>query len=242
VTTATYTRLEILRTFRNRRFFILSLGFPIVLFYVVAGTNRHAHIAGISLPRYYMVGMASWGAMAAAMAGGARIALERSVGWTRQMRITPLPVPTYFRTKVLSSYLMAVVSLLLLAAAGLSLGVRLPFSAWFETAGLMLVGIVPFVVLGILLGHLLTVDSMGPALGGIVALFALLGGAWGPLSSSGTLHDVVQLLPSYWLVEAGKLAVGGHGWPAKAWIVIALWSAVLLRLTVRVYRRDTARA
>ena len=163
MSTLTYTRLEVLRTFRNTRFFILSLAFPLVLFYTVAGSNRHVHIGGFSFPLYYMVGMASWGAMAAVMAGGARIALERSVGWTRQMKITPLSTFAYFRSKVLSGYLMAIVSLVLLFSAGLSLGVHLTPTHWLETAGLLLVGLIPFVVMGILLGHLLSVDSMGPA-------------------------------------------------------------------------------
>ena len=37
----TYMRYELLRTFRNRRFFILSLGFPLVLYFVIAGPNRN---------------------------------------------------------------------------------------------------------------------------------------------------------------------------------------------------------
>jgi ABC-2 type transport system permease protein len=241
MTTITYTRFEVLRTFRNTRFFILSLAFPLVLFFTVAGANRHAQLGGISFPLYYMVGMASWGAMSAVMAGGARIALERSVGWTRQMKITPLSTFAYFRSKVLSSYVMAIVSLILLFTAGLSLGVHLTAVHWLETTGLLLVGLVPFVVLGILLGHLLTVDSMGPALGGLVAIFALLGGAWGPFVQSGVLHSIVENIPSYWLVQAGHVALGAGLWPARAWIVLGVWTAVLLRLTVRVYRRDVAR-
>jgi ABC-2 type transport system permease protein len=31
-----YTRYELLRTIRNRRFFLLSLGFPLVLFFLIA--------------------------------------------------------------------------------------------------------------------------------------------------------------------------------------------------------------
>ncbi|MGH9046673.1 MAG: ABC transporter permease [Acidimicrobiales bacterium] len=236
-----YTRIEVLRTFRNGRFFILSLAFPLVLFFFVAGANRHKTLGGISFPLYYMVGMASWGAMAAVMSGGARIALERSVGWTRQMRITPLSVYAYFQSKVLSSYLMAIVSLVLLYAAGLSLGVHMATTRWLEMTGLLIVGLIPFVVLGILLGHLLTVDSMGPALGGIVAVFALLGGSYGPLATSGALHSIAENLPSYWLVQAGYVALGAGAWPAHGWIVLGVWSVVLLRFAFVVYRRDTAR-
>lgn len=241
MTTVPYTRLEVLRTFRNVRFFLFSIAFPLLLFYIVAGTNRQATLAGIPFPLYYMAGMASWGAMASVMAGGARISLERSVGWTRQMRITPLSTFAYFRAKVLSGYVMAAVSLALLFAAGLTLGVRLSVGHWFEMTGLMLVGLVPFVVLGILLGHLLNSESMGPALGGIVAIFALIGGAWGPIARSGTLHSIAQEIPSYWLVQAAHVSLGAGVWGARGWIVIAAWTLVLLRLTVRVYRRDTAR-
>ena len=35
--TATYTRYEMLRTFRSTRFFVFSLAFPIILFFLVAG-------------------------------------------------------------------------------------------------------------------------------------------------------------------------------------------------------------
>ena len=31
-----YLRFELLRTFRNRRFFIFSLGFPLVLYFLIA--------------------------------------------------------------------------------------------------------------------------------------------------------------------------------------------------------------
>ena len=38
-----YARYELPRTFRNRRFFIFSFGFPLVLYYAIAGPNRHVH-------------------------------------------------------------------------------------------------------------------------------------------------------------------------------------------------------
>ena len=239
--TATYTRYEMLRTFRSTRFFIFSLAFPIILYFLVAGPNRDQELGGISFPLYYMTGMAAWGSMMAVMASGARIAGERQVGWNRQLRITPLPTRVYFRAKIMTGYAMAAITVGLLYLSGLLLGVRLPATSWLTMTGLILVGLVPFAVLGILLGHLLTVDSMGPVMGGITALFALLGGAWGPLASSGAIHDLAQMLPSYWLVQAGHSALDGDGWPLKGWLVIAIWTAALTRLAVRVYRRDTNR-
>jgi ABC-2 type transport system permease protein len=238
----TYLRYEVLRTFRNRRFLVFSLGFPLLLFFLIGGTNRKAHLDGISFPLYYMTGMASWGTMVAVISSGARIAAERQIGWTRQLRITPLATSAYFRAKVVCGYLMALLSLVVLYAAGTSLGVRLSAGEWLTMTVLLLIGLIPFAVLGILLGHLLSVDSMGPAMGGTTTLFALLGGAWGPLATSGVFLTLVKCLPSYWLVQAGKSALGHSGRPAvEAWVVIAVWTVGLAQLAVRVYRRDTAR-
>lgn len=239
---ATYVRYEILRTFRNRRFLIFSLGFPVVLLLTIGGANQHKLIGSIPFPLYYMTGMAGFGTMMAIISSGARISSERQVGWTRQLRITPLRTRVYFEAKVLCGYLMALLTLVVMYAVGSALGVRLDARQWLVMTLLVLVALVPFAVLGILAGHLLKPDSMGPAIGGVVTLFALLGGSWGPLSTGKTYVDIVRLLPSYWLAQASKVAFGGSGWPpAEAWIVIAVWTGVLVRLAVRVYRRDTAR-
>jgi ABC-2 type transport system permease protein len=237
----TYVRYEVLRTIRNRRFLIFSLIFPLILFYAIASEHRNATTDGIGFPLYFMTGMAAYGSMVAIVSSGGRIAAERQAGWTRQLRVTPLRTSTYFIAKVLTGYMMAIFSIVVLALAGTSLGVRLDVSQWATMVGLILVGLLPFAVIGIMLGHLVSVDSLGPALGGSTSLLALLGGAFGPLATTGALLTVAKLIPSYWIVQAGKTAVGGHDWPAEAWIVIAVWTVVAVRITAVAYRRVTAR-
>ncbi|MGA9876738.1 MAG: ABC transporter permease [Solirubrobacteraceae bacterium] len=239
-----YTRYELLRTLRNRRFFLLSLGFPLVLFFVVAGSNRNVKDfdgSGISFPLYYMVGMVAFGTMSAMLSCGARIAAERAVGWNRQLRISPLSTRAYFRAKLLTGYLMALLTMVALYISGVVLGVSLAADEWVKMSLLILIGLAPFAALGVTLGHLLTPDSIGPAMGGGVSLLALLGGVWFPLSSHGFLHDLAQCIPSYWLVQASHIALGGHPWTAQAWIVIVGWTVVLAALARRAYRNDTGR-
>jgi ABC-2 type transport system permease protein len=238
-----YARYELVRTFRNRRFFVFSLGFPLVLYYLTATANRHEQNlggSGISAPLYLMVGLAAFGSMNAMLATGARIAGERGVGWNRQLRLTPLSTRTYFRVKVLIAYATALLTIGLLYVAGATLGVRLGAEDWAKMTALILVGLVPFAALGVLMGHLLTTQSIGPAMGGTTALLGFLGGVWFPITG-GAMLKVAEALPSYWLVQASHVGLGGAGWSSTGWAVVAAWSVAATALARRVYRRDTQR-
>jgi ABC-2 type transport system permease protein len=239
-----YTRYELLRTFRNRRFLAFSLVFPLVLFYAIAGPSRNVHdLGGTGIPAvvYFMVGLASFGTMNAVLASGTRIAGERSTGWNRQLRLTPLTPRAYFRAKIVTGYLTALLTIAVLDVAGATLGASMPAARWAHMTWMILVGLLPFAALGILYGHLLTVDSVGPVMGGTTAVFALLGGVWFPIGTSGVMHDVAVALPSYWLVEAGRIGVGGSGWGATGWAVVAAWTLALTAVARWAYLRDTGR-
>jgi len=240
-----YLRFELLRTFRNRRFFILGLAFPVVIYFLIAAPNRdESNLAGtgISLPLYFMVAMASFGTMNAVISSGARIAAERAVGWNRQLRLTPLSARHYFRAKVLTGYVLALCTIAVLYTSGAILGVHMPAGRWVAMTWLMLVGLIPFAALGIVFGHALTPDSIGPAMGGTTALLGFLGGVWFPITGGGFFEHLAKLLPSYWLVQAAHIGTGAnHPWGSQGWAVIAFWSVVLTFLAVRAYRRDTQR-
>ncbi len=68
-----------------------------------------------------------------------------------------------------------------------------------------------------------------------------MSGTWFPIGSHGVLHEVAQFLPSYWLVQASHVGVGGRSWTALGWITIAVWSVALTLLAAVAYRRDTNR-
>ena len=50
----------------------------------------------------------------AMVSSATRIAGERTSGWTRQLRITPLTARAYFRAKILTAYAMAASSIAVL--------------------------------------------------------------------------------------------------------------------------------
>jgi ABC-2 type transport system permease protein len=248
MSSATYVKYELLRTVRNKRAFLFSLIFPVIMYFLIAAPNRNdkqfLKTAGVSAPQYFMVGLLGFGAMIAVMSGGARIAAERAVGWNRQLRLTPLTPRSYFRAKILTGYLMASISIVLLYASGIALGVRIhPAENWVRMTGLVLVALAPFAALGIALGHLLTNDSMGPAMGGLTSLFAFLGGTWFQITGDGFFVQFCKSLPSYWLTRAGQIGVGGASdpWGSRGWLTVGLWAVACSAFAMWAYRRDTAR-
>ena len=140
---------------------------------------------------------------------------------------------------MLTAYCLAV-TIVLLYLAGATLGVDLQAGNWLRMTGFILIGLLPFAALGILTGHLLTTDSVGPATCGLTALFALLGGVWFPVTS-GAMHTVAEALPSYWLVEAAHIGLGGTGWGSTGWLVVAAWTVAAAAAARRAYARDTQR-
>ena len=140
---------------------------------------------------------------------------------------------------MLTAYVIALTSLLLLYVAGASLGVSLSAGNWLDMTGLIIIGLLPFGALAIVLGQLMTVESIGPITGGIISLLALVSGTWFPVT--GFLHDVGQWLPSYWLVQAGRVALEGHTWGVQGWAVVISWTVILGGTASLVYRRDGGR-
>ncbi len=240
----TYMKYEVIRTLRNRQGFIFSLVVPVAMFVMLAGGNRRETNfgnSGIPAVTYYMVGLLAFGGMGAVLAGGGRIAIDRSVGWNRQLRLSPLSPRTYLVGKLMIGYLVACMTLALLYAAGIMLGARMSFGHWVEMTALVLIGLVPFAALGIWIGHTFKEDAMGPLLGGSMTFFGFLGGSWFPLPGDSVIGKIGSYLPSFWVVQAGHVGADGASWPAKGWLVIAIWTVAASLLAVRAYRLDTLR-
>ncbi|HZB47754.1 MAG TPA: ABC transporter permease [Mycobacteriales bacterium] len=241
---ATYLRTEVLRAVRSPRYSVFVAGMPVGLFLLFASLYGDGSQDGISARAWLMVSMSVFGAMGAAVSIGGRIAGERQVGWTRQLRLTPLPGWAYVAAKAGTALLVAIPALVLVYAVGAAVeGVRLPAADWLLAGGWSVLALAPFVALGIWLGHRLTVDVIGPLSGALFTALGVLGGIWVPVDQlpSG-LQTVARDLPSYWLAQAGRMPLAGSwiGWHGLG--VLALWTAVFALLAARAYRRDTARA
>jgi ABC-2 type transport system permease protein len=242
--TVTYLRLELLRTYRNIRYLVFTLGIPVILFLVIGGAFDGT-VLGISGQTWYMINMATFGAFGAVLGVGARIAVERDAGWNRQLRLTPLPPQGYVIGKVVVGMLLALPSLLLVCAAGWLTGdVQLSVVQWLQVIGLGWVALLPMSAVGVGLGYLARGDTAQAVNGGVLMLMSMFGGVWFPVdgSSPAWIRTLADVMPTYWITQIARAPLT-HDWPRTGgWVVLAAWTLVGIRVAARRYLADDLRA
>ncbi len=213
----------------------ISVGFPVV-FYVLFLHNEHpaAHIAGTTWRTYFMVSMASFGAMVASLnAGGTRLAAERASGWTRQLRVTPLPAWSYVTTKTAASMVIALPVVVMVETTGLLLGgVRLGVATWAALTVVLWASAVPFAALGVLVGFVASSETAYPLVTALMFLLSFFGGLFTPVAELPVvLRHVASFLPSYHDASLGWAVVAGRA-PSLGDAGVLLGYGVLLGLAV----------
>ncbi|MGA8682495.1 MAG: ABC transporter permease [Acidimicrobiales bacterium] len=209
-----FLRFEVLRLLRNPRYVAITLGFPVVFYSLFLHSLQPAvHLAGTTWNTYFMVSMASFGAVVAALnAGGTRLAAERASGWTRQLSVTPLPTWSYIATKIAASMVIALPVICVVEMTGLLIGgVRLGLETWLLLTAVLWAGTLPFVVLGVLVGFVASSETAYPLVTALMFLLSFFGGLFTPVGDMPTvLRHVAAFLPSYhgaslgWAVVAGR--------------------------------------
>jgi ABC-2 type transport system permease protein len=243
---STYVRLELKRMIRNTRFWIFSCSFPIILYFIESGLyGRTKTIPGHSFTysEYLMCSLAAWGAVNASLQAGARVTEERTSGWQRQLRLTPLKPSSYLIGKLAVGMAVALPATIALSVAGALYGVHLSAAGWLQVALGVWVAALPFALMGVLIGQCAGPANIQTFLSFGLLVLGFLGGLLIPSTGFPTwLDHAVKALPSYWLAEVGHGVFAGNGDIVRAVLIIAGWSVALaIAVTLR-YRRDSARS
>jgi ABC-2 type transport system permease protein len=242
--TATYLRMEITRLLRNKRILIFSVLMPVVLLLIFGSLYKGQSLNAVGAAAYLMVSMALFGSMSAAIGAGGTIAVERGIGWNRQLRLTPLAPGSYLLTKVVVALVVALPPLLITYGVGaLALDVRLPASTWLLiTAGAWL-GALPFAALGLVVGYLARPDSVQQISGLLFMLLAAFGGIWVPIEQMpAAMHRIAEWTPAYWVGLLARSPLFHQSLDLTAVAAIAAWTALFAVVALRRFRADTARS
>src|SRR6195952_5961759 len=204
--TVRYALISTRTAYRNVRFLVLTVALPLLLFVLYSNIYQGQDAGGgLSVVSYLMVSMASFGCIGAAINTGARIAIERQTGWNRQLRLTALPARSYLIAKATVSMLVTLSALILVFLAGATIGnVHLSATQWLGTGLAVWLGLIPFAVLGLVIGFAGSVDTVQPISMITYLGLSILGGLWFPVEQfPAFLQDVAKITPSYWLPHPG---------------------------------------
>ncbi|NJP44351.1 ABC transporter permease [Actinacidiphila epipremni] len=239
-----FVRLEFKRLVTNRRFWIFSLSLPVVLYLLEISAYGKGDVPGthISYAAYLMCSFAAWGSIHATLIVGSRIAIERSSGWQRQLRLTPLRPQAYLAAKVTVGMMITLPAPILMSIVGRFNDVHLSSGDWAKLVLGTWVATLPFAVLGTLLGQMAKAETVSGYFGAALLLLGFLGGVLMPTTSfPDWLQHVSKVMPSYWLADIGRAAVTGISDLGTAIGMLAAWTVVLGVAVVFRYQRDSAR-
>lgn len=236
-----YLILELRRAVRSTRFVIFTIAFPVLMFLLYTGLYG----GGGSINGVLMIDMTAFGALSGALFAGSRVALERAAGWQRQLRLTPLSGPAYLTAKGITGMMLAIPAVVLVPlVGGLFEGVSLDAAGWLRVVLGTWLAVVPFALIGLLVGQISTPETMQPIMTIVMLAMSMLGGIFIPIDSMpGWMLDIAHVLPSYWLgqVARGAVTTDLSSSLGEAVLVLAAWSVVLAVAVTRRYRRDSAR-
>ncbi|AIQ21720.1 ABC transporter permease [Paenibacillus sp. FSL E2-8871] len=192
-------KAEMLRIIRNPYYVFWSLLMPIMFYFIftrVVNTGNDDP----TWRAHYLMSMATFSVMGSAiMTLGIRLVQERTQGWTTFIRITPLPGSVYFFGKMFGQTMMHLFSVICIFAAGYLInGVSLSAGQWVLSGLWILIGSLPFLAIGTLVGAMKRVDTASGVSNVIYMALAVAGGMWMPIEILPRLMQKIgHWLPSY---------------------------------------------
>jgi ABC-2 type transport system permease protein len=238
----TVLRIELRRMLRNRRTIIFTLIFPAGLFFAFGGqSDWNDPVGNGNVAAYIMVSMALYGAALTAAAGGAMVAMERSLGWSRQLRLTPLNPAVYITMKAMLALVLGALAITVVNIAGVAQGKpSMPWQTWIECGLLTLVCTMVFAALGVFVGYLVPGENAMQVLGPGLALFSFLGNVFIPITNGTTLWHVASLTPMFGVAEISRSPLT-HELPWYAVVNAVVWLAIFVAGAAWRMSKDTAR-
>jgi ABC-2 type transport system permease protein len=230
-----HARAELLELLRLFSFSVPTLLFP-ALFFLVFVVPRSPRLDTLLMASY-----AAWAVLGVAFFQfGVGIATDRVSPWQVYLRTLPVSVATRFAAKLLAASAFAlasagVVIVLALALTSASLGA----TQWLRLVLALVVGSVPFGLLGLALGYWLNPKGALPVANILFLGLAFLGGFWAGVEA---LPEAVEALgpfvPTRQWGEIFAAPALGLPWELGDWLGLAAFTVAFALLAAWGYRRD----
>ena len=234
-------KFEWLKSIRSPAFALPAILFP-ALFYVFFGVlmnKSNPHAATYLLATYGTFGIIG----PALFSFGAGLAIERGQGWLDIKEASPMPGSAQIISRVLVSMAFSIMVLASLGLVAFTMtDVSLSASQIVTLATILVLGGLPFCLLGLTLGLLLKAES-APAVVNLIYLpMSFLSGLWVPITMlPGFFQTFAEFLPPYHLSQLALkvLELDNGGSTGKHIVIMAVFTAMFFVLALLAFNKKS---
>lgn len=236
-------KYEFLKSLRLPAYSLPTILFP-VFFYLFFGVMFGAKQTGpVSMSTYLVATYGTFGVIGAALFGfGVSVAVERGQGWLEQKRTTPMPIASYFVSKLAMAMIFSAIIVTLLFIMGMTVGdVVMPAMTMVKLFGVLVLGSITFCAFGLALGFLAGPNSAAPIVNLIYLPMAFMSGLWVPIMFlPKSIQEIALWLPPYHFSQLALSTIGASRGEPLALHIGAMIVATLLfgAIAYLGYRRD----
>lgn len=236
-------KAEVVRMFRNPYFIFWSLLMPIA-FYII---NTKIFLNNVpdqsTWETHTLMSMTVFSLMGSSMMNiGIRLVEERTYGWTLYLKVTPLKSSYYFSAKMAAQTLLNIFTILLIFSVGILVnGVSMSVFEWILCGAWILLGALPFMALGTLLGMMKKVETVSAVSNFTYLIMAIAGGLWIPMDFLPTImQNIGKWLPSYHFGNGAWEVVWGNMPKIENIIILISYLAIFMVLSIYIQRKNEA--
>jgi ABC-2 type transport system permease protein len=170
------------------------------------------------------------------------VAMERAMGWSRQLRLTPLSPVVYILVKAIVAVVMGAVAVTVVNLVGIAQGKPdMPAGRWVACAVLGVLCTLVFAALGVFVGYLVPGENAMQLLGPGLAILSFLGNVFIPIDDhSSLIWHIAQWTPMFGVAEVTRSPLTGD-LPWYAVVNAVGWLAVFVVGAAWRMSKDTAR-
>ncbi len=242
----TYAALDLKRQLRDKVGMFFTVALPAFLF-LVFGLGDDEAYGSADVAMYVMVSMAAYGAVTATTTVAGVAATEQTMGWGRQVALTPLAPLTFVMIKTAVAMLVAAVPIALIYAIGAATGSSGNAFDWLASAAVVWIGSALFAVYGLAMCLIFRGDNAAGIASGLIVIMSFLGNVFLPMD--GFILELGRFTPLYGYAGLARYPIS-EGWlPDDAghdsvWLLLAnvcAWTVIFAAMAIWGLRRRQER-
>jgi ABC-2 type transport system permease protein len=234
---------EMKKVLRNRYFVFWSLAMPIIFYYIFTNVVNTNAPNKAEWNAHYLMSMTAFSVMGSSiMTLGIRMVQERSQGWSKFIRVTPLKDTVYFAAQMIGQSVIHLLSITIIFIAGFLInGVSLTAFEWMMSGLWILFGTLPFLALGTVIGMMKKVETAAGVSNVLYMVLAVAGGMWTPLElMPKVMQNIGKWLPSYNFGSGAWEIVRGGLPDWKNILILIAYLALFMLLSNYIRRKQEA--